>query len=172
MRKFLFLFLLILLSCAPKVKKCPPGDYVLSLMEKPPERVKLYGYAKALFIRFPFLVSKEGKKEVVKTPENRLTFTDSLFCMNDFCFELPFTPSQVIYGYFPGRYKLVMCSEYGVYESEKGLKIYVKNRRIEKVVYGNVEILYGEKAPAGYFKEIDVSLRDGVIKIYVEGIML
>jgi len=141
-------------------------------MKRPPDKVKLYGYVKALFFRFPFVISKGGNEEVIKTPKNLITFYGSLLCVNDFCMDFPFSPSQVIYAYFPGNYRLVMCGEYWVYQSDRGVKLFLKEGDIKKVVYKKIEILYSGRTPDGYFREVKVKFEDKELRIYVEGFML
>ncbi|HIP42316.1 MAG TPA: hypothetical protein EYG91_00020 [Aquifex aeolicus] len=163
-----FFFFLTIISCAPKV--CPDGNELLGkVIQKPPEKVKLYGYIKGGFLRVPFLIEKEGNEETIKVPQQGLIVDSSFFCWNGMCFNLPLSPMSIIYGYFPGDYKVVSCRGEVLLRSQDGKEIILSEGKLKAFKYKRIKILYGEKSPEGYYKNLTIILGSMRIKIFVEG---
>ncbi|RUM32050.1 MAG: hypothetical protein DSY42_01745 [Aquifex sp.] len=163
-----FLLFLTIISCAPKV--CPDGNELLSkVIRKPPEKVKLYGYIKGGYLRVPFLIEKKGNEETIKVPQPGLVVSSSFFCWNSMCFDLPVSPMNIIYGYFPGNYKVVNCGGEVILRSEDGKEIILSKGKLKAFKYKRMKILYGEKSPEGYYKNLTIILGNMRIKIFVEG---
>ena len=160
--KILIIFLLFIFSCAPKV--CPkPEKITESLFIKPPENVKIYGYAKVKWFKIPFKITKTQ----VKTPRF-LYFYERSLCIEGKCFFIPFTPVDIVYGYYPDKYKIEECGKVIVLTSKDGKKIYVKGNRIERLEYSNITILYGKRTTQGYYQSFKILIEGIKINVYVE----
>jgi len=165
---FSFFFLLIIISCAPKV--CPDGKELLGkVIQKPPEKVKLYGYIKGRFLRVPFLIEKKGNEETIKVPQPGLVLSSSLFCWNGMCFDLPVSPMSIIYGYFPGNYKIVNCGGEVLLRSQDGKEIILSEGKLKAFKYRGMKILYEKISSEGYYKILTIIFKNMRIKIFVEG---
>lgn len=162
--------MLLIISCAPKI--CPkPKEILNRVFQKPPEKAKLYGYVKTPILRIPFVFEKNGYDEKIKTPGDVVIFDTSLLCFQGVCFELPELPSNFIYGYFPGDYRIKECNQTVTLVSRDGKEIILEGKRLKAVKYKNLEIIYGEKSKEGYYREISVKLGGQEIKILIEGII-
>jgi len=162
--------LLLLLACAPKL--CPPPEKLLSnLLNPPPERVTLYGYLKAGPLKTPFVLIREDGRELLRTAFTGLTLKGRSVCLDGACLELPVSPTELLYGYLPGRYRVVSClAGRAVLENEKGVRLYLKDGRLEELRWRDVRVLFSERAPEGFFKQLTVVYKDLKLKIEVEGV--
>ncbi|NPA32439.1 MAG: hypothetical protein GXO04_02305 [Aquificae bacterium] len=167
MRYILALFL-VLVSCAPKV--CPPPEEVLAKVSGDiPRNVKLYGHVKAGFLRIPFALEKRGEEESVRIAQPGVSISSSSLCFGGACFELPVSPSELIYGRFEGDFKVVKCDGELVLRSEDGKEIVIEGGKLKAFKYKDLTVLYGDKSPEGFYEELKVILGDIKLSIYVEG---
>ncbi|NPB08534.1 MAG: hypothetical protein GXN96_06360 [Aquificae bacterium] len=159
----LFLFL----ACAPKV--CPPPEEVLSrVLKAPPPKVEVRGYVKAGFLRTPFLVKREGGEEEVKVGMGGLRISSEALCFGPACVELPASPLEVLYGYFPGKYRVEKCNGELVLVSEEGVKLWIREGKLVKAQVKDLQLLYGKRSREGYYEEVEVLYGDFKLKIKVE----
>ena len=166
-RYLFFLFVLLILSCAQKV--CPKPEEVLKEVFKKPENGSYYGYIKVNFLRIPILIEKRGEKERVKVGYEGVSIRTNILCFQKTCFEFPFKPSEIIYGYFPGRYRVEKCNGELVLKSEDGKEMHLKNGTIKLLKYGTLSLVYGKRSPKGYFKNIVIKINNLEAKLIIEG---
>jgi len=166
MKVFLAL-LFLLVACAPKV--CPPPERVLSqVFKEPPPEVEVRGFVKAGFLRTPFLLRKKGGEEEVKVGVGGLRISSDALCFGLACVDLPASPVEVVYGYFPGEYEVEKCNGELVLVREDGTKLWIKEGKLEKVKVKDLIISYGERSPEGYYKDVEVDFKEVKLKIKVE----
>jgi len=170
MYKIALLLLFLLVSCAPKV--CPkPKEVLKDVFKKPPEKVKLYGYVKAPFMRIPFIFEKNNFEEIVKTPNDLVILSTSNLCLRGMCFDLPVRPVDFIYGYFPGKYEVKDCNGEILLSSPDGKEIIVEGNKLKAFKYKDIKVIYGERSPEGYYREITIKFGDQNLKIFIRGLI-
>ncbi len=166
--KFLILFLpLFILSCVAKV--CPKPEEALEKVLREPKDGIYYGYIKVNLLRVPVVIEKRGERERVRVGYKGIVIgTDSL-CYNGTCFDLPVKPSAIIYGYYPGSYKVKHCGKELVLKSEDGKVITIVKGKLRSVSYRDISLIYGKRSPEGYFRNIMIKINNLKVKLIIEG---
>lgn len=164
---FLVSLAFLFYSCASKV--CPKPEEVLNTAFKEPKDGTYYGYLKVNLLRTPFVIKKQGESEEVKTGIPGVSISTSTLCYEGTCIELPVKPSQVLYGYFPGKYKVESCNGEIVLRSEDGMTLFFEKGTLKQVNYKNISLIYGKRTPEGYFRDITIKVNDLEAKLVVEG---
>ncbi len=163
-----FLILLTtIFSCAPKV--CPKPEQVLGRTFVEPKDGIYYGYIKVEFLRIPILIQKRGGSEEIKVSYRGLRVSTDMLCYEGMCFDLPVKPSDLIYGYFPGKYKVEHCNGELILKSRDGKTLYFSKGKLRKMKYKDITILYGKRNAAGFYEDILIQINDLKAKLIIEG---
>ncbi len=181
MKFLLFVFFLILFSCAPKVEeRCDPRTVLRNLPRtKAPENFKLHGYVKYGPLRFPFLFAKEKgsyRLKVAKAP--RIRVFEDRFCLKGKCYLLPAPPEKVIFGELIFGGERASCEgSYVVLESSSDLyekKVFFEGGKPVKAVVKNLKngrtftVLFRERDKRGFFRELVFKGKGGSVKLLIE----
>ncbi len=168
MRLILLVVFSLFLSCA--YRTCPePGALLERVFTPPPKEFVLYGYAKVHFLRTPFLLERRDGEEKIQVGREGVFLSSRFLCIDMTCFELPVTPASIIYGYFPGNYRVKRCVAGEVILASDDREVVVEGGRLKEVRFGDLKILYGERAPEGYYRSLTVVLGELKLKLYIEG---
>jgi len=169
MRHLFVLFtFVIFLSCAPKV--CPdPSEVLQKVLKPPPENITLYGYVKAPFFRTPFLLEKKGNVEKVRVGKEGVFLSTEFLCVGLSCFELPVSPVEIIFGYFPGKYTVEACDGEEVVLVSDGKVLKIKGNKVKEIKLGDLKLFYGKRTDVGYYENITILFGDVKLKLYIEG---
>lgn len=150
-------------------KVCPRPENILKAIFKKPKEGVYYGYLKVNFLRIPVLIKKRGKREEVRVGYRGVEVSPDFLCYEGTCFELPVSPSEIIYGYFPGNYRVEKCNGVVVLKSNDGKELYLENGELKGVKYKNISLVYGKRTPEGYFKDIVIKINDFKVKLIIQG---
>ncbi len=164
---FFILLFFLLYSCAPKV--CPKPEEVLKKAFIEPKDGVYYGYLKVNFLRIPFILKKQEEMEEIKVGYGGVRVSTEALCYEGTCFELPVKPSEIVYGYFPGDYKVKRCNGEIILQSQDGKELFFEGGTLKRVRYRDFSLIYGKKAKEGYFRDIVIKINNLRAKLIIEG---
>lgn len=179
---FLIFSLLMLIACAPKVKKeCIYDEMSLQKYRDKsiPESFKIYGLLKYGPLKFPMMLAKEEGHYIVKVARAKgLKLTRDKFCIKNKCYLLPAPPEELIFGRLLSGREYSFCREGLLYFRHRGavyerVVVFEGNRVKElSIVHRKknrgVKVLLIEESPSGYFKELEFLMDNASVKLLVE----
>ncbi len=190
MRKLLFplAVALVLISCAPKVKKeklCPPEQAILSKYSQRvvPEEFRIYGTLKYGPLKFPFMLSKfDGFYTLKVAKVRKVELSSDRFCLDKKCYLLPDQPENLIFGKVLTGEERSLCKDGTLYFRSEG-EIYIKEvafegeRPKELTLYNprkdkDIKVIFGKENPKGFFEELSFVGEGTEVKLEIEEVEL
>ncbi|MFZ8787604.1 hypothetical protein [Thermocrinis sp.] len=167
------------LSCAPLL--CKPDQALLlnHLEDQAPEKYTSQLLISYGILKVPVKVEKDKDKYRVESARfGRFSFDKKGLCLNSVCIDLPFSIDGIIFGKTLTGEEKPSCTSKGlVLGRDAGaylVKHYFVNNQLAKVEVLDkkrdriITLIYGQKAPEGYYRRIKVNWEDFTFTINVE----
>jgi len=182
MKLLLLGLVLLLFSCAPKVKhecRTDPSLYSEYMKRDIPENFRIYGVIKYGPLKFPTLLAKfEGNYTVKVARAKDISINEERFCFKGKCYILPAPPEDLIFGRLLGGREEFYCVEgltYArtrdrfyekvvVFEDYKPKEISITNLKSGR----SMKVLLGKESDKGFFGEIEFVMEGGEVKLLIE----
>ncbi|MDQ7082075.1 MAG: hypothetical protein Q9N34_03135 [Aquificota bacterium] len=173
----------LVLSCAPlhrAERECPGTEDLMNIYAsgKTPKEFRIYGKVRYGPMKVPFLIARFDDIYTVKVPRRDVKVLDGKVCLRDRCYLLPLPPENLVFGgvlrggereFCDGGVKVfsergIVYERTVIFEGKKLREMRIKNLKNGKVI----RVIFGERDPRGYFREIKIRTGGTGFKLLIE----
>ncbi|RLJ69796.1 hypothetical protein BCF55_0052 [Hydrogenivirga caldilitoris] len=178
----LFLSLILLFSCAPKVEReCTYDKQAIDTYRdrRIPQDFRIYGLLKYGPVKLPMMLAKFEDYYTVRVAKAKgITLEGDRLCLESKCYILPAPPENLVFGKLLTGKEYSFCREGLLYFRERGklyerLVVFRNNKPLELAIIHlksneSVKVLFGPEDNKGYFKELRFILNQKEIELTIE----